>query len=108
MFRPNLTATHCAQKKKTLLFIERAHVPYASIRENSLYIPHLRPIGDFGGLVKQELYMGGQIAEKTQSPKRRVRCVSRKLDPEVPRKKKLEAGEPVTVAAYHGARDALY
>ena len=81
---------------------------HASIRENPLYIPHLRLIGDFLGHYKQEVYKGGRIAEKTQSPERKVRCVPRKLDTEVPRKNKLEADEPVRVAAYHGARNALY
>ena len=59
-------------------------------------------LGETGG--KQ----GRTNDRKYPSPKRRVRCVARKLDPEVPRKKKLKARERGRVAAYHGATSALY
>ena len=70
--------------------------------ENPPNVPQLRPIEDFWGLVKQEVYRGGWEATSEDQLKRRIRRAVEAINPEVPLTMMRRVGERVRAANRHG------
>ncbi|KAF0301696.1 hypothetical protein FJT64_026068 [Amphibalanus amphitrite] len=65
-------------------FLEDAGVPVVGREDNPPNVPQLRPIEDFWGLLKQEVYKGGWEATSEDQLKRRILRAVEILNPEVP------------------------
>ena len=76
--------------------------------DNPPNVPHLRPIEDFWGILKQEVYQGGWVAKSEAHLKRRIRVALEKIDPEVPRTMMKGIGLRVRLADRHGVLDVAH
>ena len=106
VFWPDLAATHYA--RDTLDLLDTAHVPVVTREENPPNVPLLRPIEDFWGLVKQEVYNGGCEARSDAHLKSRIRSVLRLIDPEVPSKMMGRVPQLVRAADRLGVSSAFH
>ncbi|KAF0313708.1 hypothetical protein FJT64_015841 [Amphibalanus amphitrite] len=102
----NLPAAHYA--KKMVTFLEEAGVPFVARDENPPCVPQLRPIEDFWGIVKQEVYKGGWRAASEVQLKNRIQRVLRSIREEVPRTMMERVPERVRRAERRGVNSSLH
>ena len=106
VFWPDLAASHYA--RETLDLLENAHVKFVPREENPPNVPQLRPVEDFWGLMKQEVYKGGWEARTDTELKNRIRRILRQMDPEVPRKMMARVPQRVRAADRLGVSSAFH
>ena len=70
--------------------------------------PQLRPIEDFWGVLKQDVYRGGWTASSDQMLRARIRSCVRKMDPSVPRKMMEGLAKRVRLAERLGAEVMIH
>lgn len=81
LFWPDLASAHYAQH--SLKKFEDLGIQFVPKEKNPPNVPQLRPIEDFWGLLKQEVYRHGWRADSIDQLKRRIQFCLRKLDPSV-------------------------
>ena len=106
IFWPDLAAAHYA--RETLQFLQDAGVPVVGRDDNPPNVPQLRPIEDYWGLLKQEVYKGGWEATSEDQLKRRIRRAVEIISPEVPLTMMRRVGERVRAANRQGVAQLLH
>ena len=106
IFWPDLAAAHYA--KQTVTLLEEAGVPFVARDENPPCVPQLRPIEDFWGIVKQEVYKGGWRATSEVQLKNRIQRALRSIREEVPRTMMERVPERVRRAERRGVNSSLH
>ena len=81
-------------------------MPFVARDENLPCVPQLRPIEDFWGIVKQEVYKGGWRSEVQL--KNRIQRVLRSIREEVPRTMMERVPERVRRAERRGVNSILH
>ena len=106
IFWPDLATAHYA--RATVDMLAEAEVPVVARDMNPPNAPQLRPIEDFWGMLKQEVYSGDWTASSDRMLRARIKSCVRQIDASVPRKMMEGLAKRVRLAERLGVENLIH